>query len=250
MPHWGIAVAAAALLSVGLGSVALLTLRPEPEVYAGTYTPKPEPERTPLPFITNAGDGARVLILGDSYTEGWGSPDAEGSWAYQAAAMRGWNATISGVGSTGYMNAGLEEQGTYAQRAAGLPDGEYDLIILQGGSNDQRFGEVDLQPSIHEAVTTLQQRFPSAQLVMVGPASAGTSIPAAKAYVDRQLSKYARANRIHYISPAQQTWFPSELREELIDEPTGHPNTLGYTRMAEKLLASLDHRATTEVFVD
>jgi acyl-CoA thioesterase-1 len=198
-----------------------------------TATPVPTPDPIALPAQP------RVLVFGDSYTAGYGAaaPETDGFARVLPRYLPGWDIAVEGVGSTGYLKAGNDGQGTFLQRIERLSYGdEFQLVILQGGSNDQNAG---LPDAVDATVTALRERFPSAQLVMLGPVSVSTNSNANKRYVNAVLQEYARDHRIAFISPLYERWFPTTSQSEWVNIEVGHPNTAGYDHMAQKLAADL-----------
>ncbi|MCD2100060.1 SGNH/GDSL hydrolase family protein [Rhodococcus rhodochrous] len=194
--------------------------------------------------------GSRVLFFGDSYTEGWGAEDLADGYAYQMSGLMGWDVTVRGVGGTGYLDKGSKNEGNYVTRIERLDAvGPYSLIVLQGGSNDQaalprsESGVIDTTPlsiSVEQAFNAMQAKYPNTPIIMLGPVSTGEKVNPDKQAVDATLSSFAYARGVHYISPIAGRWFLSSEREELIDERTGHPNGLGYEKMARMLKRQLN----------
>lgn len=238
----GVLLAAVAVV-VGLaaGSIDRITSQ-------AAYTPPPASmfgaTAPPSPSAFAVPPGSRVLVFGDSYTAGYGAEPATEGYAYKLATLTEWNVEVEGIGSTGYLNAGNDNQGTFKQRLDSLEYGdEFDLVILQGGSNDQRVQDRDLSAAIDEVASTIEQRFPSAQLVVVGPVSVGTNANEDKKRIDRALRAYTRAQGVYYVSPVGATWFHTSDQPALVNMAVGHPNNEGYTVMAEKLLAAIERIA-------
>ena len=100
-------------------------------VYPVEAKPDP-PRRLELPAHP------RVLLMGDSYTEGWGADPESRGFSYQIAKPLGWRLTRDGIGSTGFVDAGLQNQGNYPARLTRHPRDAYDLVVLQGGTNDEK----------------------------------------------------------------------------------------------------------------
>ncbi|MCJ1682393.1 SGNH/GDSL hydrolase family protein [Rathayibacter sp. VKM Ac-2928] len=184
----------------------------------------------------------RVLVFGDSYTAGYGSTDpaTDGFARVLPRYLPSWDLAVEGVGSTGYLNSGNDGQGTFLQRIERLSYGdEFQLVLLQGGSNDQNVENAGLAEAVDVTVNALKDRFPSAQLVMLGPVSVSTNSNANKRYVNGVLEKYARDHRIAFISPLYERWFPTKSQSEWVNIEVGHPNTAGYDHMAQELATDL-----------
>ncbi|KQP97466.1 MULTISPECIES: SGNH/GDSL hydrolase family protein [unclassified Rathayibacter] len=149
--------------------------------------------------------------------------------------LEGWDVAVEGVGSTGYLKAGNDGLGTFQQRIDALSHGdEFQLVILPGGSNDQNVENAGPAEAVGSTVQTLRAHFPSARLLMLGPVSISTNSNANKRYVDQVLREYAAEQRIEFISPLAETWFPTSSQPEWVNIELGHPNTAGYDHMAQK----------------
>lgn len=196
---------------------------------------------------------AKVLIFGDSYTQGWGATPQNEAWAFHMDERMGWQVTVDGVGGTGFLNPGSGAgKGTYAQRIKKLnAPGPFDLIILQGGSNDQKLQVDDagrvLDPqlitdAIGEAYTQIEEKYPNTPVVMLGPASVATTTNQQKKLMDSLMLQFADTHNLWYISPVRQGWFKTQEQATLVDMATGHPNNLGYVRIADKVQEDLNER--------
>lgn len=103
---------------IGLAVLAVLTMavvgftffKPAPSMTlppaVASYTPPPV--AVPIgPKIPDLPAGSPVLIIGDSYALGTGASTREtGRYAARVAGAFGWNATIDGIGGTGFTYGG------------------------------------------------------------------------------------------------------------------------------------------------
>jgi acyl-CoA thioesterase-1 len=207
------------------------------EYLANQPTTVAVPEKATLDAVP---DGASVLVFGDSYTAGYGANPREEGYAYKLGPLTGWDVAVEGIGSTGYLSPGNNNQGTFKQRIEGLPYGdEFDLVILQGGSNDQNEDIAGLAGAIESTVGTIRTHYPSAQLVMVGPVSLRYNPPADKATVNEVIATYAADNDIPFISPIGERWFTDGPGDGLINTELGHPNNKGYDLIAQLMSEAL-----------
>jgi len=174
----------------------------------------------------------RVLLMGDSYTEGWGATPLSEGFAFHIAEPLGWRLTRDGIGSTGYLNAGLKMQGTYPQRLWRHPADGYDLVVLQGGSNDEKAPEADIAKAVDLTVRTVHRRYPSAQILVMGPVVPHGTIGANRVKVNRVLTSYTTAHSLQLINPWAEQWFVKGDAATMVDPVKGHPNNAGYARIA------------------
>lgn len=186
----------------------------------------------PAPALLDLPVQPRVLLMGDSYTEGWGATPLSGGFAFQIAGPLGWRLTRDGIGSTGYLNPGLKQQGTYPQRLWRHPADAYDLVVLQGGSNDEKAPEADIAKAVDLTVRTVHRRYPSAQILLMGPVTPYATIGANRVKVNRVLTAYATAHSLQLINPWAEQWFVKGDAATMVNLEKGHPNNLGYARIA------------------
>jgi acyl-CoA thioesterase I len=182
----------------------------------------------------------RVLIFGDSYTQGWGATPETAGYAYQMGALMGWDVTVDGVGGTGFLNAGTAGTGNFATRIKHLKYGpnSFDLILLQGGSNDQS-QKGDMAAAISRTVDAMRAKFPSAKLLLMSPVSLGSSAPPDKARVTNDLLAYAGSHGLMVIDPIAEHWFNSATVQQYENMELGHPNAKGYAYIAQTLKRDL-----------
>lgn len=144
-----------------------------------------------------AGDGRRAVILGDSYAGGYFLQDASDSWASTLAGTEGWNTTIAGVGSTGFVNDSSCGGDSFTARSSVL-DGA-DVVIIQGGLNDFRQNPDDVQAAARQLIESAPS---SAEVFLVGPTNAPARPEAA--VIDAALSEAVANTEARYIST--QDW--------------------------------------------
>lgn len=183
-----------------------------------------------------------VLIFGDSYTEGYGAADERQGWAYRVGEPLRWRVTVDGIGSTGYVNAGGDDQGNYRTRLARRPLAAYDVVVLQGSSNDQRVAPDRLAKAVRSTVAAVRVRYPGARVVMLGPVALLGNPTAGLIQVDEVLSTYARHQQIPYIDPIAQGWFAPGESAAYANPANGHPNEAGYARIAERFIRDIESR--------
>lgn len=204
-----------------------------------TLAPLPEPAK-PLALPSNP----RVLLMGDSYTEGWGAdPESEG-FAYHIAEPLGWRLTRDGIGSTGFVNEGQNKQGNYPARLARHPKDGYDLVILQGGTNDEKLPAAAISEGVDATVKVVRERYPSAQLLVMGPVAPYGNPSDNRAKLNLALVDYTHDHSIPYINAVAEHWFQVGEWRTLVDQTKGHPNNPGYVRVTQHFVQDV-HGLTT-----
>ncbi|MCW2544796.1 MAG: arylesterase [Frankiales bacterium] len=179
-----------------------------------------------------------ALFFGDSLFAGSGARPYQPVQVQTANRALGWQGALDTFGGTGYTTGGLHGR-PYLQRLQrdGFLRTSYDVIVLEGGTNDALHGSLpELNDAALAVVDYVQHRQPKAQIVLVGgfaPSGAST-----ERYVDadRVLAAVAADRGLVYISqlkygPAARRGFYS--RDDL------HPTTIGYRQMGHDLATAL-----------
>lgn len=108
--------------------------------------------------------GDTLAVLGDSYAAGDLLPDRADGWAYTVARNRSADLTLSGIGSTGYVNGGYCGDDTFATRINPLLGA--DTLIIQGGLNDAGESPAAVQAAL-SALLTAAEDVPT--VIVIGP---------------------------------------------------------------------------------
>lgn len=173
-----------ALIAAPFGALALMVLSacgaspvPFPSSSPESRAAAPTASDTSATAVTlsraHVAEGAEVLIIGDSYTEGYGITPGN-DWAHIAAADRGWDATIDGISGTGFTQAAAADGRTgldYASRVRSHSDdgSSYDLVVLQGGLNDLFVPAATERDNVTAAVEAARTAWPGADVIVFGP---------------------------------------------------------------------------------
>lgn len=239
-------VAVVALAAVGLTAAAIVQNKPAPSPTASqsstayTAPPKAEPLKLTVPASPS------VLFIGDSFTQGFGADDQKTqNYATLTAAAMGWsNVTIDGVGYTGFARAGGAGGQAFTDRVTRHADaGEtYDLIIFQSGLNDSTTPSAETATKITETLTLTRERFPDADIAIVGPFTYRMNDFSS---LDTLYRNGANANGALYVSPVTGAWISKDEKATLLYTDGWHPNAAGYARMSEKLVEVLQQRIIT-----
>lgn len=199
-------------------------------------------EQTANPIAPiSAPAGAKVLIFGDSWTAGYAASPSDQGYAYLTANQLGWNATVDGVSGTGYVNSGPNGEGTYADRVAALPaDLAPSVVIVQGGINDAFQPASAVRTAIGDTLDAIEQRFPDATIVVLGPAPATLPVESGLKSVDDALRSAALSRSLNYISPIADEWISQANYAEVIDvNAANHPSTAGHAFLAQRTVDAL-----------
>jgi lysophospholipase L1-like esterase len=239
----GALLAVVGAFALVVAGVALFSLRPTasdaatPEYTPRTYSFETEEpsKREPLVLPENP----QVLIVGDSYVQGYGADDEKTQgWAPLVAASLGWDATVDGIGGTGWIWGGGSD-GTLGQQYinrinAFAQDSEIapDMVVFQGGPNDYRSTFTEVSNAVVATVDATRAAWPDAEIVIVGiaaPGQTGLNLAPMNSTVILAAGR-ADARSINVINDHV---FTTKNSAGFTAPDGGHPNTAGYAFLAE-----------------
>lgn len=147
------------------------------------------------------------------------------------------------LGGTGYTTAGPATPG-YRERLQrpGALRGTYDVVVLEGGTNDARVGSspAQVQDALREVVALVREPQPQATIVLMGaydPPAHGRQNPH-RAVVDRAVQEAAAELGLTFLSPISGGWSVGQPASFL--SPDGlHPTAFGYGVMGTRLAQAL-----------
>lgn len=180
----------------------------------------------------------RLLIVGDSYTQGFGAEPPTDGWAFRVIDELGWPALRKGVGGTGYTAATEANPHTYPQRLQDIADSREftpNVVILQGGLNDSRAPLEALASAVEDTVSVARSAWPGVQVVIVGPA-APQPLGSAIEPIDRGIRAGAQRAQVPYISPVRDGWFDGRNSPGYAAADGSHLNSEGYAYYAQRFL--------------
>lgn len=206
-------------------------------------SPSPSAAATPAAAakITLPED-AKVVMIGDSWTSGYAAEPRTDGFAYLTADSMGWDLTNLGLAGTGYVNAGPNDEGDFADRIANREkDEDIDLVIIQGGLSDASSEDADdVTAGATKAIRAASTTWPKAQLIILGPCPSRLPATSSLTSVDSQLAALTSTRRINYLSCLKQNWINSSNYEEVIDADSSYrPSTAGHAYLAKQLEAGL-----------
>lgn len=163
-----------------------------------------------------------LFVLGDSWAAGLHADPSRALGQVAAAGLR-WAVTVDAVSGTGYATG---RRTSYAERVARLDPGvRADLVVVQGGSNDRSAPHGTLAAATRRTLATLEQRFPAAPRVMLGPGPDPEPVTAEQRAIDDLLADVAAAEAVPYISMLRAAWIPSA--PAIVLDPRNHHPTIG-----------------------
>lgn len=230
---------------MGIGVAGLLVLLPTvseacPAVPAVTLV---QPDRVAAAIAP----GSDVLIVGDSYTRGSGSYDGLHGWAQDIAADLGWDATIDGIGGSGYVSGAAVRASsfTFGARLHNHRFLDPDLVIVQGSQNDWVVGadESVLQRTVERTLRQAREQWPDAVVVAIGP-SAPQPRAEATATISAAVSAGAAAAGVPYVDALHEQWFTAANSASFDTPDNQHLNDAGYRYLADRVAGSLRTLAT------
>jgi lysophospholipase L1-like esterase len=213
----------------------------EPALPSGSTaapTPAPAPaagvDRPPPPHFRLPPACSRVVVFGDSYTEGTGASGPAAAYPQQLATLFGWRVDREGVGGTGFVARGAVDA-DYLDRLATLSPLPPAMIVVEGGLNDARAGTTEEAEfaAARELLLALRSRYPGTELVVVGPPQ--TQVVDAVQAVDRGLQRATADLGVPYISPLAEGW---ALEKYTVADGL-HPDDAGHRYFAVRIGADL-----------
>jgi acyl-CoA thioesterase-1 len=143
----------------------------------------------------DAGSGAHVVVIGDSWSAGLGLDRIASSWPSRLPGT----VHVAGFSGSGFSEeAGSCRHVSFADRApAAVVRGDADLVVVEGGLNDYDVPNADIRAGFARLMRELRGR----HVVVVGPASA-PSRAAGVPLVDALLARLTAAHGVDYVRTA------------------------------------------------
>ena len=216
------------------------TLAKDP-VSGASPTPTPSPAGCVPATTTHLNLPAKpsVLLVGDSYSEGIGAVPLRNGYAYKIAEPLGWTLTLDGKGGSGYVNPTSYGAGIFADRLPRHPADAYDLVVLQGSSNDQRYTAPEVEANLTKTLRLVRERYPHAQVLMLGPTTPYGSPSSTLVRVNDQLKAAAVSCGAVFVDPIAERWFVRGDGTWAANPDNGHPSNAGHERIASRFVADV-----------
>ncbi|AFR30204.1 SGNH/GDSL hydrolase family protein [Arthrobacter sp. Rue61a] len=219
---------------------------PVSDTVASYYSNQPTAVAATAPVFAPVPAGSSVLIMGDSYVQGYGADDMKTQgYAYMLGQSYGWNVTVDAVGRTGFWSGGgvdRTDKNTYKERvdrlgAAGTVTPS--LVVFQGSQNDYPATSIELGTKIRETVASVKQYWPDAQIVIIGPAA---PMPNGASLKNVNQVAYLAAADVgaFFINPLGDGWMTTENSPGYAFTDGWHVNTAGHAYLASKIKETLD----------
>ena len=156
------------------------------------------------------GSSVSAYFFGDSLMAGTGVSPRRPVMARVAAARLGWDVEVDAWGGTGYTTTGRSPGYLQRLRRPGALDGDYDVVLLEGGTNDARVRSTpqQVQAAVREVVAHVQARQPRAVVVLMGaydPPPPGRVDPHRRT-VDTAIAQVADELGLPFFSPLSGAW--------------------------------------------
>lgn len=174
------------------------------------------------------GTGPRkVVVMGDSYAQGFGLTDQTRSWPTAFAREADATVRVDGFAGSGFTGSAFCDGEEFGTRAKGLARGDDEVLVIQGGLND-----VNADPELIQSAATAVIETSDAEAV-VGPPPAPRRDAAVIEEVDAALARAAEETGVVYVSAV--AWDDLDyLSDRLHLTPESH--TVFGTRVADALL--------------
>ncbi len=178
----------------------------------------------------DTGSGARVVVIGDSWSAGLGLARIASSWPSRLAGT----VHVAGFSGSGFSEeAGACRQVSFADRAPAAVRGGADLVVVEGGLNDYDVPNAEIRSGFARLMRELHGR----HVVVVGPASAparAADVPRVDALLARLTASYG----VGYV-PTSGLDLPY-LGDHLHLTPAGHEEFGDYVAGRIVALATVD----------
>ncbi|WP_209560705.1 SGNH/GDSL hydrolase family protein [Frigoribacterium sp. PvP032] len=192
--------------------------------------------------VKNLPQDPRVLVIGDSYTAGYGAEDPErDTWVNRTSASLDWSVTVDAVLGSGYTTVGGPSStgvGTFGDRLSRHEHETFDLVVIQGSQNDVHTNPDRLVRAAQAALREAKDLWPDAAVVMIGPSA---PLPRGEAYVaaSETLRKVAGGADVPFVDAVNGRWFTTKNSPAMTAPDGGHLNTRGYAYMGDRITEAM-----------
>ncbi len=204
----------------------------------------PTPFQIPAPRIP-----ARVVVIGDSLSTGYGMSPAE-AWPSLLSqelqpGQRPVEITNAAKNGAGYIAAG-EGGETFKTQIAATVDASTDIVVLFGSDNDADQDPSDLRSAIEDALAESKALAPRAARIIIGPLTAFGPTEADLDGIRDQEKSAARDAGAEFVDPILEHWIP-DPESPLLGPDGEHPSSQGQQFLKARIqgiLTSLENSGT------
>ena len=169
--------------------------------------------------------GKKILIIGDSITQGWDTISDSNSYAYQISLRYDADTVIFGVGGAYFHESAVPSVDVYHP----------DIVIVAFGANDFARGEESLIKNMHEFMDKLLLVYKNSRIIGLTPICGRSGLMPGKNTIIDTINSIYDEYGIEYIDG---TFLVSASDDNYADKY--HPNDKGYLEMADNLIPKLD----------
>jgi lysophospholipase L1-like esterase len=191
--------------------------------------------------VPPADAAVHAYFFGDSLMAGTGALPKRPVMARVAAARLGWDVEVDAWGGTGYTTSGRSPRYLDRLRRPGALPGDYDVVLLEGGTNDAHAGTPPRQvrAAVREVVAEVRRRQPGAAVVLMGAYDPPGRVDLRREVADAAVAQAARDLGLPFFSPRSGRWHVAQPADRFLDDDGLHPREWGYGVMGERLAAAL-----------
>jgi acyl-CoA thioesterase-1 len=183
-----------------------------------------------------------VLIIGASYTAGWGSTVPTADYAHRLAQDLGRPTTISAEPGAGYLSKGNNGHDSFRQQVAALPSTlRPRLVIIQGGRNDAGRPVAQERAAIDATVAAVRAKFGDPKIVLVGDIPAHLPVSRSAIATNNVLAAVAEREHVTFVDPIHEHWISAADVVAFRSSIPDHPNDAGHAYIAQRLFEDLQH---------
>lgn len=135
-----------------------------------------------------------VVVIGDSYSAGYGVPTVTMAWPFLAFP----SVAVEAAAGTGFVEPGPCGDESFATHAAAAVRYRPRTVVVQGGINDIDYTQTTIEGAVEKLVRRLSAS--GSTVIVVGPPLAPAKPAAAVRDVDAALRKAASQTRVQYLS--------------------------------------------------
>nr|WP_236778902.1 SGNH/GDSL hydrolase family protein [Agromyces seonyuensis] len=182
-----------------------------------------------------------VLVVGDSYSAGYGLGADDRPWQDIVAERLGWDLDVDAVGGTGFVKDTGTDGSTaasYRERLRHLSlDQAPDVVVLQGGLNDYPYDADLVAMAVEATVETAKAQWPDARVVVFGPVAPSVQEGPRMSRLRDPIRTAALAAGADYVGPTDaDRWIDADLDAAVAFDAL-HLNEEGHRLLARRFIA-------------